>query len=221
LPRWPSGVFGREQVSRRRSADRDRREGDDGGIRRRDGQIDRQVEIKSKANGIIERLHVDVDQVVQPGQILAELDRENLMAWLREARANLQAAEASEDASVAQVKKNEIEAESPDVDLARRNHVRAQQLFTQKLIPQSALDEAKSALDQAENRRRAAGGQLVIVKRVPSRRANVAQARAAVERAEEELASATIVRRPRTVLTRDVGGQPGVVDSQPARMPHW
>src|SRR5204862_8118463 len=34
------------------------------------------VEIKSKANGIIEQLYVDVDQVVQPGQVLAELDRE-------------------------------------------------------------------------------------------------------------------------------------------------
>ena len=53
------------------------------------------VEIKSKANGIIEKLYVDVDQVVQPGQVLAELDRENLTARLRQARANLQAAEAA------------------------------------------------------------------------------------------------------------------------------
>ena len=59
------------------------------------------VEVKSKANGIIERLHVDVDQVVQPAQILAELDRENLNARLREARANLQAAEAALEAAVA------------------------------------------------------------------------------------------------------------------------
>src|SRR6185295_12960155 len=43
------------------------------------------VEIKSKANGIIEKLFVDVDQVVQPGQVLAELDRENLTARLRQA----------------------------------------------------------------------------------------------------------------------------------------
>src|SRR5512144_480093 len=49
------------------------------------------VEIKSKANGIIERLLTEVDQVVQSGQVLAQLDRENLTARLREARANLQA----------------------------------------------------------------------------------------------------------------------------------
>src|SRR5215212_2802281 len=79
------------------------------------------VEIKSKANGIIERLHADVDQIVAPGQVLAELDKENLTARLREARANFQAAEASEEAAAAQLKKNEIEAESPDVGFARRN----------------------------------------------------------------------------------------------------
>jgi len=104
------------------------------------------VEIKSKANGIIERLHVDVDQIVQPGQVLAELDRENPTARLREARANLQAAEAAHEAAIAQLKKNEIEAQSPDVEFARRNSARAQQLFDQKLVSQSNLDDAKSAL---------------------------------------------------------------------------
>src|SRR3954470_22379361 len=73
------------------------------------------VEIKSKANGIIERLHADVDHVVQQGQILAELDRETLTARCREADANLQAADAAREGAVAQVRKSEIEAEAPDV----------------------------------------------------------------------------------------------------------
>jgi HlyD family secretion protein len=164
------------------------------------------VEIKSKANGIIERLLVDVDQIVSPGQVLAELDRENLTARMREARANFQAAEAAHEAAIAQVRKNEIEAEAPDVEFARRNNARAEQLFDQKLISQSGLDEARIALEQAQNRQRAAGGQLVIARaRVAEALANVAQARAAVERAEEELANATIKAPIRaTVLTRDV-----------------
>jgi HlyD family secretion protein len=164
------------------------------------------VEIKSKANGIIERLYADVDQVVQPGTVLAELDKENLTARLREARANLQAAQAAREAAVAQLKKNEVEAQSPDVAFARRNHARAQQLYDQKLVSQSALDEAQNAVEQAENRQGAATGQLVIARaRVTEATANVAQARAAVERSEEELANATI-RAPirATVLTRDV-----------------
>jgi HlyD family secretion protein len=164
------------------------------------------VEIKSKANGIIERLHADVDQIVAPGDVLAELDKENLTARLREARANLQAAEASHEAAIAQLKKNEIEAESPDVGFARRNFARAEQLAEQKLLAQSELDEAKTALDQALNRQRAAEGQLVVSRaRVTEAAAVVAQSRAAVERADEELANATIKAPIRaTVLTRDV-----------------
>ena len=164
------------------------------------------VEIKSKANGIIERLHVDVDHVVVPGQVLAELDKENLTARLREARANLEAASAAHEAATAQLRKNEIEAESPDVAFARRNHTRAQQLSDQKLVSASALEEAKMVLDQAENRQRAAQGQLAISRaRVIEAAAVVSQARAAVERSEEELANATIRAPIRgTVLTRDV-----------------
>jgi len=164
------------------------------------------VEIKSKANGIIEQLFVEVDQVVRPGQVLAEIDKENLTARLREARANLQAAEAAHEAAAAQLKKNEVEAEAPDVPFTKRNLARAEQLFGQKLVSQSALDEARSAVDQAENRQRAASGQLVVARaRIAEARANVAQARAAVERAEEELANATIKAPIRaTVLTRDV-----------------
>jgi HlyD family secretion protein len=164
------------------------------------------VEIKSKANGIIERLHVDVDQIVQPGQVLAELDKENLTARLREARANLQAAEAAHEAAIAQLKKNEIEAESPEIEFARRTYLRAEQLFEQKLVAQNGLDEAKSALEQAENRQRAARSQLIIGRaKVAEAAAHVAQARAAVERADEELANATLRAPIRgTVLTRDV-----------------
>jgi HlyD family secretion protein len=164
------------------------------------------VEIKSKANGIIERLHVDVDQIVQPGQVLAELDKENLTARAREASANLEAAQAAREAAVAQFRKNEIEAESPEVEFARRNFNRAEQLFEQKLVAQNQLDDARSALEQAENRKRAAQSQLLVSRaRVTEAEANVSQARANVARAEEELANATIKAPIRaTVLTRDV-----------------
>ena len=164
------------------------------------------VEIKSKANGIIEKLYVDVDQVVEPGNILAELDKEQLRARVRELEANLQARKAALAAAQAQLTKNRIEAESPDVELARRNYERAVGLFDQRLLAQSGLDEAKSALDVAENKQRAAQGQLVISQaRVGEAQAAVAEAQAAVERAQEELANATI-RAPirATVLTRDV-----------------
>ena len=60
------------------------------------------VEIKSKANGIIKVLPVEVDQEVEAGTVLVELDRENLMARVREARATLQGAKAAHQAAEAQ-----------------------------------------------------------------------------------------------------------------------
>jgi HlyD family secretion protein len=164
------------------------------------------VEIKSKANGIIERLAVDVDHRVTAGQILAELDKENLNARLREARANLAAARAALTAAEAQARKNEIEAEAPDVAFARSMHDRAISLSDQKLISQEALDQARTNHDQALNRQRAAQTQLLVSRaKIEEARAQVAQAQAAAERAEEELANSTI-KAPihGTVLTRDV-----------------
>jgi HlyD family secretion protein len=164
------------------------------------------VEIKSKANGIIEALRVDVGDRIAPGQVLAELDKETLAARVREARANFQAAEASLRGAEAALQKNTIEAEGPDVEFARRAFARAKSLFEQRLTPQSGLDEAQSALEVAENRQRSAKGQLIVARaKVAEAQANVAQSRAAVERADEELRNATI-RAPiqGMVLSRDV-----------------
>jgi len=164
------------------------------------------VEIKSKANGIIERLHVDVGDVVKAGDVLAELDKENLLARVREATANVQAAQAALLAAKAQLEKNRVEAEGPDVEFARRAAKRAEDLATQKLVAQSEFDTAQSAYELAVNRQKAAKGQLVVSQaKVSEANAQVAQARASLERAEEELRNATI-RAPIAgmVLTRDV-----------------
>jgi HlyD family secretion protein len=164
------------------------------------------VEIKSKANGIIKVLPIDVDQHVEAGAILVELDRDNLTAQVRQMRATLQAAKAAQQGAEAQFEKSRVEAEGPDVEYAHRNLARAKSLFQQKLIAQSQLDDAQTALDQAENRQRAAQSQLSIAKaRVAETTANVAQALAAAERADEELANATIRAPIRgTILARDV-----------------
>ncbi len=164
------------------------------------------VEIKSKANGIIKVLAVEVDQEVEAGTVLVELDRENLMARVREARATLQGARAAHQASEAQSEKSRVEAEGPEVDFARRSYERAKRLFDQRLVAQHQLEEARTALDQAENRRRAAQSQLSIAQAgVAEAAANVAQAQASVERAEEELANATIRAPIRgRILARDI-----------------
>src|SRR6478736_7504428 len=130
------------------------------------------IEVKSKANGIIKALRVNVDSVVSEGDILVELDKDQLLAQVRGAEANLLAAQAALEGAEAQLKKNHVEAEGPDVEFARRAYERARTLFAQNLIAQSALDDAHSAVDVAENRRHAAQSQLAVSE------AKVAEARA-------------------------------------------
>jgi HlyD family secretion protein len=164
------------------------------------------VEIKSKANGIILAMHADVDSAVNEGDVLVELDKEQLAAALRGAQANLQAARAALEGASAQLDKNVVEAEGPDAAFARRAYDRAASLFEQSLISQSTLDDAHSAVDVAENRRRAAQSQLVVSRaKVAEARAQVAQAQAASDHAAEDVANATIRAPIRgTVLSRDV-----------------
>src|SRR5215510_13591260 len=100
------------------------------------------VGIKSKANGIIKALLVDVGDQVTQGQILAELDKEDLEAQVREAKASLEAEEANLQAAIAGEAKARIEAANPDLEFARRDYERAQGLFKEKIASQQQLDDA-------------------------------------------------------------------------------
>jgi HlyD family secretion protein len=164
------------------------------------------VEIKSKANGIIKALLVDVDAVVEENDILAELDKDQLLSQVRGAQANLQAARAALAGADAQLLKNKVEAEGPDVEFARKALERAESLFAQHLLAQAALDDAHGSLDVAENRKHAAESQLAIsMAKVAEADAQVSQALAAFDHAREDLANATIRSPIRgTVLSRDV-----------------
>ena len=164
------------------------------------------VEVKSKANGIIKELKVNVNDFVKPGQVLAELDKDNLAARVREAKAALQAAQANLTAARAQSEKNKIEAEGPDVPFLNRNKSRTEKLVEDGLLPRQNLDDAMSLLEMGQNRQNVAKSQISVSEaKVAQAEAEVAQAKASAERSEEELGYATI-RSPigGIVLSRDI-----------------
>ena len=74
------------------------------------------VEVKSKASGIVKKLYVDYSDYVHQGQILAELDKENLEAAVREGKANLQAAQAAEESAMASLERNKVLAVGFGID---------------------------------------------------------------------------------------------------------
>lgn len=162
------------------------------------------VEVKAKANGLILTLLADVGDSVTNGQILAELDKVDLQAQVREASATRDGEAANLQAAIAAEAKARIEAANPDLEFARRDFVRMQDLFTQKIASQQQLDDATRAHGVAKNRQQlldatvqTAGAQ------VEQARARVAAAKAVLDRAEETLRYATI-RAPFSgiVLTR-------------------
>lgn len=158
--------------------------------------ISNKIEIRSKASGIVKHLHVDVGDVVSEGQLLVELDRDQLEAQLREAEANLQAARADVEAAEADLSRSSILAEDYDVELARSNHRRSIELFEQHLISRSSFDETAGKLQEALNRQRAATAAIGVAKAtITQKKARVAQVQASVDRIREEL-SYTDIRSP-------------------------
>jgi len=164
------------------------------------------VEVKSKANGIIKALLVDVGDRVTEGQILAELDKEDLQAQVREAKATLDGEQANLQAAIAAEAKAKIEAANPDLEFARRDFERAQELFKQKIASQQQLDDASRAHEVSKNRQQLLDATIQTAgAQVAQARARVEAGKAALDRAEELLRYATI-RAPIAgiVLTRSV-----------------
>src|SRR5215467_13107507 len=84
------------------------------------------VEVKSKASGIVQKLLVDYGDKVKKDQILAELDKEEILAQVNQQKASLQAAEAASHAADADMQRAKIDAEGPDVPMLKRAYERAQ-----------------------------------------------------------------------------------------------
>jgi HlyD family secretion protein len=164
------------------------------------------VEIKSKASGIVKQIHVEAGDTVKQGQVLVELDKEEIQARVREARAALEAADAHRRAAEAEFERGKVDAQGPEVPLLERAYERAKQMASEGVVSQAALDEAQRAFEMAVNKREVARAQLSIAKaRVSQAMAQVQQARANLERAEEEYRNSTILApMSGLVLSRNV-----------------
>ncbi|MGO9097331.1 MAG: efflux RND transporter periplasmic adaptor subunit [Bryobacteraceae bacterium] len=164
------------------------------------------VEVKSKASGIVKQIFVHYSDWVKQGQVLVELDKENLQAQVRENRAALQAAQAAEEAASATFERNKVEAEGPDLPFLKSSMERAQELKKQGLIAQALLEDAEKAYQLALNKQMTSLRNIAVSRADIARaKAQTAQAQAALDRAEEDLRNSTIVSpMDGIVLSRDV-----------------
>ncbi len=164
------------------------------------------VEIKSKASGIVKKLYVDAGDTVKKGQVLAELDRDEIEAQVNSARAQLLSSEANEKAAEADMKRAQVDAEGVDIPTLQRAYERAQDMAKSGVVSASALDDAQRAYILAVNKRDVAKAQLVVSKaKVAQAHADVQKSDASLKQLEEQL-SYTTIESPidGVVLSRDV-----------------
>src|SRR5271170_4008046 len=165
-----------------------------------------EVEVKSKASGIVKKLYVDYGDQVKKGQLLADLDRDEIQARVDQARAQLEASTASLEGTRADLLRAKVDAEGPDVPLLKRAYDRAKGMASDGVVSASALDDAEKNYVMALNKQNVAKAQLQVLQaKIGQAEGQVAQDRANLKQLEEQLGYTTIESPlDGIVLSRDV-----------------
>lgn len=164
------------------------------------------VEVKSKASGIVTRLNTDINAHVHQGQVLAQLDQEEILDQVAAQKALLTAAESNARAAAAAIECDKVNAEAPDLPMYKHTFDRAQQMSTLGVVSQQALDDAQQKYLAAANTRDKAVSQISVDNsKLRQAQAQVAQAQASLKQLQDQL-SYTIITSPMdgVVLSRDV-----------------
>ena len=164
------------------------------------------VEVKSKASGIVKKLLVDASQHVTQGQLLAELDRDEIQAQVNQARAQLQAAEANVGAARADLERARVDAQGVDVPTLKRAYERAQEMAHEGVVAPQALDDAQRNYVLAVNKTDSARAQVTNSQaKIKQGEAQVAQMKATLDQLDQQLGY-TYITSPMDglVLSRDV-----------------
>jgi len=164
------------------------------------------VEVKSKASGIVKKLLVDYGEPVKQGQILAELDKEEILAEVNQQKASLEAAEAAARAAEADLEHSKVDAEGVDVPMLKRAYERAQTMAKDGVVSPSALDDAEKNYEMAVNKQHLGQANVISAKaKLTQAQAQVSQAKAQLAQKEQEYRNSTIVSPiDGVVLSRDV-----------------
>ena len=164
------------------------------------------VEVKSKASGIVEKLYVDINNVVHKGQELAQLDQQEIQAQVEAQRAQLASAEANVTTYEANIEQDKVNAAAPDLPMYKATLDRNMEMQKEGVVSRQALDDANKDYLAALTRRDSFKAQLgVDTAKLKQARAQVMQSQASLKQLEEQLSYTTIVApMDGVILSRDV-----------------
>jgi HlyD family secretion protein len=164
------------------------------------------VELKSKASGIVQNLYVDINQHVHKGQVLAQLDRQEILAEVDAQRAQLEAAEANVKSAAANIEHDKVDAAAPDLPMYLATLQRNQEMEKSGIVSVQSMDNANRDYQAALNKKNVAVAEIDVDKaKLHQAEAQVAQNKASLKSLEEQLSYTTLVSPiDGEVLSRDV-----------------
>jgi HlyD family secretion protein len=165
-----------------------------------------QVEVKSKASGIVEKLYVDINNVVKKGQPLAQLDQQEISDQVAAQRAQLAAQQANVTNFEAAIEQDKVNAAAPDLPMYKITLDRNSEMVKQGLVPQQNLDNANRDYLAALTKRDASKAQIGVDNaKLKQARAQVSQSEASLNQLQEQLGYTTILApMDGVILSRDV-----------------
>jgi len=164
------------------------------------------VELKSKASGIVEKLYVDINQNVTKGQVLAQLDQQEILAQVAAQKAQLEAATANVGTYQANVAQDKVNAEAPDLPMYKNTLDRNLEMEKEGIVSQQALDDADRSYLAALNKRDTAKATIAVDQaKLKQAEAQVTQSRASLDQLNEQLSYTTLTApMDGVILSRDV-----------------
>jgi HlyD family secretion protein len=164
------------------------------------------VELKSKASGLVEKLYVDINQMVTKGQVLAQLDQQEILAQVAAQRAQLAAAEANVSTYAANIAQDKVNATAPDLPMYQETYERNLSMLKDGIVSQQTLDNAERDYLGQKNKRDASIAQIGVDQaKLKQAEAQVQQNKASLDQLNQQLSYTTLVAPiDGMVLSRDV-----------------
>ncbi len=165
-----------------------------------------EVQLKSKASGIVTRLYVDVNQNIKKGQVLAQLDQQEILAQVAAQKATLQSAVAAVATAKANIAQDRVNASAPDLPMYKDTYDRQRAMEKEGVVSRQSMDDADRNYQAALVKRDGSVAQIAVDQgKLQQAEAQVAQARASLDQLEEQLSYTTVVSPlDGEVLSRDV-----------------
>jgi len=150
-----------------------------------------EVQVGSRYGGRVDRLFAQEGDPLQPGQRIAELNASELSARRARQAAVLAELEAGPRKQEIEAAKAEWEAQSADLDLARSDARRAEELFAQKTVSVTERDQALTRAQSLEKNAAAARSRYELLL-AGTRPEQLAQARAQLAEIDTQLAEMNV-----------------------------